>query len=155
MLKVKPYEQQYSGYCGPASLKMVLDYYDVKKSESELARLAKSTKAKGTSGENLVKAARRLGFKAFLKDSAEISEVKKYVLNKKIPVMVNWFSRDDGHYSVVAGIDKKYIYLQDPELGGINKIELKKFKRIWFGFEGKYLRTKNDIIIRRMIVINN
>jgi len=155
MLRVKPYEQKYPGYCGPASLKMVLDFYDMKKSERELARLAKSTKVKGTSGENLVKAVRQLGFKAFLKDFAEISEIKKYVIGKKIPVMVNWFSRDDGHYSVVTGIDKKYIYLQDPELGEINKIELKKFKRIWFTFNGDYLRTRDDIIIRRMIIINN
>ena len=153
MLKVKPFSQT-SGFCGPASLKMVLEYYGVNKSEKELARLCKHKISKGVSAENILKAAKKLGMKGFIKDFSEISDIKKYVIGKKIPVIVDWFSVDEGHYSVVIGIDKKNIYLQDPELGRIRTLGIGSFKRVWFDFLGDFLRSKNDIIIRRMIVIH-
>ncbi len=152
MLKVKPFSQS-SGLCGPASLKMVLEYFGVKKSEKELAKLSKAHPHHGTSAKNLVLAAKKLGFKSFYKDFSNLKEIKKY-LDKKIPVIVDWWSLDDGHYSVVAGLDKKFIYLQDPELGKINKIDLVTFQRVWFDFEGEMLKKSQDIFVRRMIVIH-
>jgi len=152
MLKVKPFRQK-TGFCGPASLKMVLDYFGVKKSERDLAKLTGCTKTKGVEAKNLLKAAEKLGFKGFIKDFSKIKDIKKYILKKKIPVIVDWFSEDEGHYSVVAGIDNKNIYLQDPELGKVRKLKIHDFKRIWFDFPGRFLRSKNDIIIRRLIVI--
>jgi len=151
MLKVKPYLQK-PGFCGPTSLKMVLEYFGIKKSEEELAKLSGCTKSKGVEAENLLTAAKKLGLKGFIKDFSEISDIKKY-LRKKIPVIVDWFSQDEGHYSVVVGIDKKYIYLQDPEIAKIRKIDLKTFKRIWFDFPGPFLKSKKEIIIRRLIVL--
>jgi predicted double-glycine peptidase len=152
MLKVKAFKQK-KGFCGPASLKMVLDYFGLKKSEKELAKLSGATKTAGVGGENLLKAAKKLGFKGFLKDFSEISDIKKYVLERKIPVIVDWFSQDEGHYSVVVDIDKKNIYLQDPELGKIRKLDIKTFKRVWFDFRGRFLKSKKEIIIRRLIVV--
>ena len=152
MLKVKPFRQK-SSFCGPASLKMVLDYYDIKKSEKELTKLSGCSKSKGVEAGNLLKAAKKLGLKGFIKDLAKISDIRKYVLERKIPVIVDWFSVDEGHYSVVAGIDNKNIYLQDPELGKVRKLKIYDFKRIWFDFPGRFLRSENDIIIRRLIVI--
>ena len=152
MLNVKPFRQS-SGFCGPASLKMVLGYYGIKKSEKELANLSGSTPGKGVGAEGLLKAAKALGFKAHVKDFSEIKDLKTYVLKKKIPVIVDWFSTHDGHYSVAVDIDRKNIYLQDPELGSIRTIDLQTFKRIWFDFTGDFLTSKDDMIIRRMIVI--
>lgn len=151
MLNVKPYLQS-AGLCGPACLKMVLEYFGTHKTEKELARLSGANAATGTTAENLIKAAKKLGFKAFYKDFSSIAEIKKY-LDKKIPVIVDWFSGDDGHYSVAVKIDKKFIYLQDPDLNKINKIDLTTFQRIWFDFEVPVLRKKQDIFIRRLIVL--
>lgn len=94
-----------------------------------------------------------MGFQASLKDFASFSEIKKYVKEKKTPVIVNWFSKDDGHYSVVVGIDHKKIYLQDPGIGKIRILDLETFNRLWFDFKAPIFRSKNDLIIRRMIVI--
>lgn len=152
MLKVKPFSQK-SSFCGPASLKMVLDYFGIKKSEKELAKLSGCSKSKGVEAESLLKAAQKLGLKGFIKDFSKIKDIKKYVVKKKIPVIVDWFSEDEGHYSAVVGIDNKNIYLQDPELGKVRKLKIQDFKRIWFDFPGKFLRSKKDIIIRRLIVI--
>jgi len=43
MIKLKPFRQT-PGLCGPASLKMVMDYYGVSVSEKEIARVAGSTR---------------------------------------------------------------------------------------------------------------
>lgn len=151
MIPLKPFRQS-PGLCGPASLKIVLEYFGIKKLEEELAKLSKAHPHHGTSAKNIVLAAKKLGYKAFYKDFSSLKEIKKYI-DKKIPVIVDWFSHDDGHYSVVAGIDNKFIYLQDPELGKINKIDLVTFQRIWFDFEEEMLKKKQDIFIRRLIVI--
>jgi predicted double-glycine peptidase len=40
MLEVKPFQETlHEGMCGPASLKIVLDYFGVNKTENELADL--------------------------------------------------------------------------------------------------------------------
>ena len=152
ILDVKPFRQS-SGLCGPACLKIVLDYYGIKKSEKEVANLSGSTHTKGVGAEGLLKAAKALGLKAFYKDFSEIKDLKDYVLVKKIPVIVDWFSTNDGHYSVVVGIDDENIYMQDPELGKLRTMDLETFKRVWFDYSGNFLHSKDQIIIRRIIVI--
>jgi len=144
---------QKSGYCGPASLKMILNFYGLNKTEKELAKLTGASKSKGVGAEGILKAARKLGFKGFYKDFSSFDDIKKYVINKKIPVIVDWFSKDDGHYSIVTDIEKENIYMQDPELGFIRAMKLSTFKRVWFDFPGPFLKSKNNIKIRRMIVI--
>ncbi len=152
MLNVKPH-LQYAGLCGPACLHMVLKYFGLEKSDKELAKLCGANAKTGTTAAQIITAAKKLGFKAFYKDFSSIAEIKKYI-DKKIPVIVDWFSIDDGHYSVAVKIDAKFIYLQDPDLNKINKIDLETFQRIWFDFEAPILRKKQDIFIRRLIVIH-
>ena len=151
MIPIKPFRQK-AGYCGAASLKMVLDYYGIDITERKLARLSGSSRSKGVPAKNLIKAAKKLGLTGFYKDYSSLRDIIRYV-SKGIPVIVDWFSEIDGHYSVVTGIDKENIYLQDPQLGHLRALKLKTFKKIWFDFAQPMLRTKNDIIIRRMIVI--
>lgn len=151
LLNVKPF-QETAGWCGPASLKMVLGYYGVRKSERELARLSGATRSQGVEAPALAKAARRLGFNALIKDRATLSDIKRFI-KKGIPVIVDWFSNDDGHYSVVVGITPRVIYLQDPEIGRVRAMDVKTFKRVWFDFPGDILRSKNAVILQRMLVV--
>lgn len=151
MIKIKSFRQT-PGYCGPASLKMVLGYYGVNKSESVLAKLSGASRSRGVEAKGLLRATAKLGFKGELKDYAGFGDIKRY-LKQNIPVIVDWFSQDDGHYSVAVGLDKRFIYLQDPEIGKIRKLKLEVFKRVWFDFPGELLRSQRDINIRRLIVI--
>ena len=152
MLKVKPFRQE-TGYCGPASLKMVFNYYGVTKSEKELVRLTDCTLDRGVEAHRLLQAARDLGFDGFIKDFTEFEEVRKQVKERQTPVIVDWFSEDDGHYSVVVDIDEENIYLLDPEIGYVRAMRLKKFYRVWFDFPGDFLKSSDDLTIRRMMVI--
>jgi ABC-type bacteriocin/lantibiotic exporter with double-glycine peptidase domain len=162
MLKVKPFQETLNaGMCGPASLKIVLNYFGVEKTEKELAKLCGHNKVLGVDAQGIKKAAESLGFKVALKNESNFKDIEKY-LKKNIPVIVNWFTRGrkdyadsqtpDGHYSVVCGLDKDFIYIQDPEIGKIRKIKRYDFMRVWFDFEGDYLK-KDELIIRQIIAI--
>lgn len=148
--------------CGPASLKMVLSYYGVEKSESELAKLCGTDSNLGTSAENLKNAAEQLGFSVEIKSNCTLDDVQGY-LDRKIPVIVNWFTRGrsdypesavpDGHLSVVVGLDEKFIYLQDPEIGKLREIARDDFYKVWFDFSGGKIEKWEDMIIRQIIAV--
>jgi len=162
LLKLKPFQETLNaGYCGPASLKIVLNYYGVEKSEKELANLCGTDKRLGTDDKSIKKAAESLGFKVKIKNFSSFKDIAKW-LDKKVPVIVNWFTRGrldysesavpDGHYSAVAGLDDKFIYLQDPELGKMRKMEKDDFMAVWFDFSGEYIKPK-ELIIRQIIAV--
>lgn len=133
----------------------------MKKYEKELARMSGWNKTLGIDDQAMKKTAEKLGFKVKIKNNSKYSDLQKW-LEKGIPVIVNWFTRGrndypesetaDGHYSVVMGLDDKFIYLQDPEIGRIRKIKKYDFMRVWFDFQGDYINPK-ELIIRQMIVI--
>ena len=157
MIKLKPFRQT-PGFCGPASLKMVLDYYGVSVSEAKLAKIAGATREKGTPIKGLIKAAKYFGFQVFLKEKSTPSDLR-YFIKRKIPVIVDWFFEDEGHYSVVVDVDQKNIVLMDPTLRKIliyirrRKFSIEKFLRVWFDFPGNYIKTPKDLVLRLMLVV--
>lgn len=163
MLPAKSFQETLHGsFCGPACLKMVLDYYGVEKSEEDLAKLTNKDDNLGISSQDIKRVAENLGFKVEIKDFATYEDIQQW-LKKDIPAIVNWFSRGrndydedevaDGHNSVVVGLDKKYIYLQDPEVGRIRKIDREDFFRVWFDFSSDHIKRWEDMIIRQIIAI--
>ncbi len=163
LLKIKSFQETlHKGYCGPAVLKMVLEYYGIEKSEKELAKLARTSKGAGTDDKAIGKALNRCGLKTTIKNNAGFADIQKY-LHRGIPVIVDWFTRGrsdypdsavaDGHYSVVIGLDPKFIYFQDPEIGKMRKIARDNFLRVWFDYRGEYLKSKDQIIIRQLIAV--
>jgi len=162
ILNVKPFQETlYYSYCGPAALKILLSYYGIDKSEKELAKMAGWNKVLGIDEDGIKKAAEKFGFKVKIKNNSSFKDIGKW-LKKGIPVIVDWFTRGrndypesetaDGHYSVVMGLDDKFIYLQDPEIGKMRKIKRYDFMRVWFDFKGDYLKPK-ELIVRQIIAI--
>ncbi len=151
MLKIKPYKQSAYYLCGPASLKMILSYYGVDKSEKIIAKQTSTTSKIGCAHQNLIKYAKKLGFKAYFKDNFSIKNLES-LINKKIPVIIDWFSlKGEGHYSVIIGItDNKIIYI-DPYDGKIMKIHKQDFLFRWFDFIG--FPSKKSLVLRRVIVV--
>ena len=133
---------------------MVLGFLGVKITEKKLAEISGCTQSCGIGAEGLVQAAQKLGFRARIKDFSDLEDIQEWVNRKKIPVIVDWFAFEGGHYSVVSGIDKENIYLEDPSLGYRRALKLATFKRLWFDFPNSYLKSKNELIIRRMIIID-
>jgi len=131
---------------------MVFAYYGIPIKESEIASFAKSTREDGTPGENMVEAARHFNFHARLIDNANLSKVSEY-LRRKVPVIVNWWSGDDGHYSVVVGLGRTHILLRDPERNALHRIKREVFERCWFDFKTGMPAQRRGLVVRRMILI--
>jgi predicted double-glycine peptidase len=161
-IKIKPFQETlHMSMCGPASLKIVLRYYGIDKSEKQLAKMLNWTKKMGINDEDTVRVAKKLGFKVRMKRNSNFSDLEKW-LDRKVPVIVDWFTRGrsdypdseiaSGHYSVVAGLDDKYIYLQDPEIGKIRKLKRSDFLQVWFDFPGEHIKP-DELDIRLSIAI--
>lgn len=154
-------ETLHADMCGPASLKIVLGYYGVNKSENELVKMATIVKGIGWCDKDIARVAESLGFKVEIKNESSFDDIENW-LKKDVPVIVDWFTRGrqdydnsevaDGHYSVVCGLDDEYVYLQDPEIGGERKIAREDFMKVWFDFTGYYLKPE-DLIIRQLIAV--
>lgn len=157
MIKLKQFRQS-PGFCGPASLKMVFDYYGVRTSEKEIAKMAGSCRDRGTNMQGMIKAAQHFGFHAFSKQRSSISDLK-YFVQKGIPVIVDWFFVNEGHYSVVVDIDSKNISLMDPTLRNMRiyvrrrKLPIAAFLKVWFDFSANFIENPSDLIIRAILVV--
>ncbi|MFZ5955117.1 MAG: cysteine peptidase family C39 domain-containing protein [Nanoarchaeota archaeon] len=147
-----PFHQR-DGHCGPASLKIVLEEFGISATEKKIASLSRYTNIGGTTAQNLVKAAKVFGIKGIIKDNADLKDIKKYI-DKNCEIIIEWFSEDDGHFSVITKIDKENVYLLDPELGHLRAMRNDIFKRVWFSFENKFMKSKDDLILRRMIIFS-
>jgi len=163
LLPIQPFQETlHANMCGPAALKMILAYYNLDKGEAELAKLCDTTDDLGTDDQGLKKAAESFDLKVEIKNNSSFEDIQKW-LDKDVPVIVNWFTRGrndypdsevaDGHYSVVVGLDDEYIYIQDPEIGDMRKIEREDFMRVWFDFTDEYIKSWDEIIIRQLIAI--
>jgi len=163
ILPIKPFQETLNaGFCGPASIKMILEYYGIEKSEEELGILCHKTAGLGVSDLDIKRAVESFGFKAEIKNFATYEDVK-FWLDKDVPLIVDWFTRGrnemgdgdmaDGHYSVIIGLDEQSIYLQDPEIGRIRKILKKDFLRVWFDFLPDHIEKWEDLVIRQIIAV--
>lgn len=163
LLNVVPFQETLGGgYCGPASLKLVLDYHGINKTEEELSQMCNRDPDLGVNDQAIKNVAQKLGLNVEIENNASFEDIKIW-LEKGVPVIVNWFTRGrydypeddvaDGHYSVVVGLDEEYIYLQDPEIGRVRKIEREDFLRVWFDFSTDYIAGWKDMIIRQLIAI--
>ena len=152
ILKIKPMKQTKSGFCGPVALKMVLDFYGLNYGENYLAEILKTTREKGTDERGFRTGLKKIKLK-FVINSGASSEDIKFYLKKKIPVIVDWFSEDEGHYSAIVAATKNHIFLADPEIGKVRKMDLKTFERVWFDFPGEKIRKPSDLILRWLMAV--
>ncbi len=114
--------------CGPSALQAVLRYWGKDIAEDEIARLAGTTSEVGTFPEDLARSAQALGFKAEVREGLTLDDVQKFTSagHPMIALAQVWLSAkgmgtrsvedewDSGHYIVVLGVDKDYVYFQDP-----------------------------------------
>jgi predicted double-glycine peptidase len=146
-----PIVDQTPGYCGPSSLKAVLAYYGVEITEEEVAELVGATRDDGVGADALVQGAKSLGFDAWYKDDASFADVERFV-DAGIPVIIDWFSEMDGHYSVVVDVEPDGITFMDPETANYRTLDRESFLRLWFDFEEE-LPEPGNIIVQRIIVV--
>jgi ABC-type bacteriocin/lantibiotic exporter with double-glycine peptidase domain len=129
-----PYTEQgkESGNCGPCSIKMIADYYGIRKETGDrysvpsLNRLCRVTKEWGCEKSDVNRVLRRLGLK---KTKVNYTDLKKH-LSKKKPVLSLIIDESGiGHYTVIKGIEKDQVIFNDSYWGKNFKRPLNKLKQ--------------------------
>ena len=150
LLPVPDLMQRKEFTCGPSALRAVLALYGRHVSEAHLARAARTSAATGTEPEDLARAAGLFGLQARVRSGMTLLDLKHSVL-LGVAVIVNYQawrepeactpwqrSWGSGHYAVVVGVDRSYVYLQDPWiLGRPDRIRRDEFLTRWHGGEDR------------------
>jgi ABC-type bacteriocin/lantibiotic exporter with double-glycine peptidase domain len=154
-------QQITENHCGPAVIQMLLENIDVNVTQeaiTEAAGALHTIETHGTRVDQLAKAVHELAPHAKLwhKEKANFEDLE-YILNeKKFPVGVEWQGlfedednddEDNGHYSIVAHIDKvkDELIIVDPYKDFVDQnriIKISLFEKRWWDYnEVKDLET--------------
>ena len=144
LLKLPNLRQVTDYTCGACALQSILIWYaKYDEGELDLAKELNSSAEWGTEPEDIVRVAQKYGLKAEIKMNMDFDDLERYVNRNRIPVIVtyqawseseeDWTELwDDGHYSIVVGIDEYSVYLEDPSLAGeIGYIPREEFMDRW------------------------
>lgn len=134
-----PYYKQQTGYtCGAASLRMALEACGIKKSEREVVKLLKTSKAAGSHNCYFPQVAKKFKLNYAVKRNAAIKDLKDYQKQDYV-IIVGYccsankknHSKKTGHYAVLNRINSDYIFLLDPFFGPDCKYRLNEFIADW------------------------
>ena len=113
--------------CGASALRAVLGYWGREVDEAQLMELLHTNSEIGTNPEDIASGARSLGFDAEVIENLTLDQVERFTAdgNPVIALAQVWRSDrdadrpvedewDSGHYVVVLGVDRDYVYFQDP-----------------------------------------
>ncbi len=145
-IKYTHFPQRNSGFCGPASLRILLSHFNKNYSEEDLAKLCNATIEYGAEHDGLIKAVKALGGHVFAKENGTIEELRHFIKQEKLPVLIDWFDKDfdkdddyyGDHYGVIANITDKHIIVVDPASKKVKRqLDIADFPYLWFGFVGQ------------------
>ncbi len=136
--KASDFPQKEDGWCGPAALSYAAAQQGVYVKQSSLAKFTGTTIRNGVEIKDLMKGARRLGFKLKTirgkKPSYSLSYLNKEV-KKGNSVVVDWLLgndiTEDGHYSVFKGTTTNKVKLWDPSPGKMKVLNKENFIKRW------------------------
>jgi ABC-type bacteriocin/lantibiotic exporter with double-glycine peptidase domain len=145
--------QQTSRYtCSAAALSAVLHHWGVQASESELTHVIGATPEFGATGSQIVSAARRYGFSAVDNPFSTLNQLYSFVPQR--PVIANIFSfmrMGQGHFVVITGIDKNYVYLMDPNAPtNTRRLTHKEMSARWLGRGGSGVVVQPAMVQRAL-----
>ena len=138
-VKHKAQNKKYN--CGPTSLAMLLDFYNIPHVEDDLEALCETSPKYGTNHDGIVKAATSLGAKVVEKEQASIADIEK-ALKAGHPVLVNYFNplTHVGHFAIIKGIDGQSVIFADPKNGDNFRLTFEAFENNWHNHNKTLLR---------------
>ena len=141
--------------CGPASLSMILAFYDINKSQKELGLLmrpyqngAGNNDDKSLFSEEFVRWAKNFGLPGLVRPDGDLNKIKALVAND-LPVVVRTWLRvgeDVGHYRIIHGFDenRKVIIQTDSYFGPKKEVSYSDFEAMWQPFNYEYFVIYED-----------
>lgn len=132
-LEVPYFKQEKSTTCGPACIRMVLEYNGIRLSEKELEDIFE-TSWLGNTCEELASGVEKLGFLSEVVENFTLESLKE-TLNRGIPVIalldpavLYGGLQGFGHFVIIIGLEQNVIYYHDLDMA----IELAKDGQLFF-----------------------
>jgi len=128
-----PYHKQEKEYsCGAAAMRMALEFFGMKKSEEEVAKIMGTSWNGGTLNKSFPELAEKLKLNYSVMRNASLDDLKRFLKNGFVVIMGYHYSpRKIGHYSVLKKIGRKNIYFWDPHFGPEHKYSIAHFMNVW------------------------
>ncbi len=122
------------GYCGPAALEVVFNYYGIERNQYEIADKIYRRSIRGTFKQDMVKYARKEGFE-ITEGPSDLDSVKKYI-DSDTPVIafINLGPKFlwRGHFIVIVGYDDaREAVISHTGFNAYEAIRYKRFKKKW------------------------
>lgn len=152
--KIHRFEEK-RGWCGPATIQMILAAAGIEKSQREVAKSV-DLDWWGTTQDITIAYLSKFFNKLGFKEDASIEDIETY-LKKGHLVIVDWWDdlgegKSEGHYSLVGGVNQKMgsITLVDPYplRKGVWEMNIKEFESRWFDT----LDVQDRIRLNRFII---
>ncbi|MBI2086943.1 MAG: C39 family peptidase [Candidatus Zambryskibacteria bacterium] len=153
-MKVRILKQKHCSGCGPTSIKMIVNYFGIKMSQKNIEILCGNWKKEGMNNKDIVATLKKIGLNVKASYNSGWQDLVAQNSNDKV-IIVSWMLRGYvGHFSVVEKMDKKHIWLNDPESGRVIKLEKTIFMRLWFDYDDLwYPKKSSDFKLRWMAVV--
>lgn len=131
-MKVPYYKQEFPWSCFPACIRMLLEFYGIKKEENELRRLLKSTLHRGGSWFLVELGLESLGLIFYYSVKFSLEELKSLIKDGTPAIVsLNLSERHTNHTVVVIDITEDFVVINDPEKGEGIQLETIKFLEAW------------------------
>lgn len=136
-MKLSRYRQKKDYTCGPACMKVVLDYFGIKKEINELVKELKTTKKRGTDNAKMIEVIKKNKLKYVVKANSRLADIERFL--KDYLVVVGYFIPyyQESHYAIVKKIDAEKIYFHDTWFGSNHQYKISYFLKNWWDEEEK------------------
>jgi predicted double-glycine peptidase len=146
--------------CGASALRAVLSHWGSEVDETKLMELLHTNSEVGTNPEDIANGARALGFDAEVFENLTLDQLERFTAEGSLVIALAqvWLSEreperllediwDNGHYVVVLGVDKDYVYFQDPFINMSKAfVPRKSFEDHWHQVMGGDLERNPKLI---------
>lgn len=153
-MRIKPIKQKNSTACGPTCIFMVINSFGDKNTLRDIEKLSNYKKTDGMDDAGIAKVFDMLGYRAEVRKNTSWGDLIS-LRKSGFQIIVSWMKDGyKGHVSVLSKITDKHIFLADPDVGKIIKIEKIRFMRLWLEYDGHWWPNKvTDINLRTLIKI--
>lgn len=145
-----PTSQVYQTFnnCGPATLSMILGFYDIKKSQKEIAdEIRPFQHPQGKNDDKTVfpeefsSYVKNFGLSSLVRPAGNIGLIKQFLANGFPVTVKQWLHKgeDIGHFRIVKGFTNEILITDDSYDGPNRKISYKDFLELWQSFNYGYV----------------
>ncbi|RJP47321.1 MAG: hypothetical protein C4584_00600 [Armatimonadetes bacterium] len=159
-----PFIYQTFNNCGPASLSMILKFYNLNVSQEELGNILRPYQHplgynddKSVTFPEFIPIVENYNLVSFHRPNGDIDKVK-LLLTNDIPILTRTWVKEDypvGHFRIITGYDDQTgNFTQVDSIGGYQRIPYQRFLNLWQPFNYEYMTItspEKEAVVKKII----